>query len=158
MREHAADRMPISPYIRRLRERVGNELLVVPSATVLVWSAAGELLLVRDRDGGRWTTIGGAIEPDESPQQAARREALEEAGVEVELDGLRGVFGGPRFRHTYSNGDLASFVAVVFDAHVVSGRPRPDEVLEVGWFAPGSIGVPLSALTSVLLEAAGIEL
>jgi 8-oxo-dGTP pyrophosphatase MutT (NUDIX family) len=32
-----------------------------------------------------WSTIGGAIEPDEAPEQAAAREAVEEAGIEVRL-------------------------------------------------------------------------
>lgn len=150
--------MGISPYIRRLREHVGHERLLVPSVAVLVWDAREHLLLVRDGDGGLWTTVGGAIEPDESPQEAALREAREEVGIDVAIDALRGVFGGPRFTHTYSNGDVASFVAVVYDAHVVWGAPRPDgeEVLEASWFAPDAIAAPLTPFTRILLGAAGI--
>jgi 8-oxo-dGTP pyrophosphatase MutT (NUDIX family) len=70
----------ISPYLRRLREAVGRELVLVPSVAVLPRDKDGRLLLVRDAETGYWQTIGGAIEPDESPQEAAFREAREEAG------------------------------------------------------------------------------
>jgi dihydroneopterin triphosphate diphosphatase len=38
-----------------------------------------------DRDGGYWQTIAGGGEEGESPLEAARREALEEAGLPVSL-------------------------------------------------------------------------
>ena len=118
--------MGISPHVRRLRELVGNELLVLPSAAVLPRDEAGRVLLVRIIDTGNWATIGGAIEPDESPAEAALREAEEEAGVALRLGPLLGVVGGPDYRMTYPNGDQVCYVVTVFDATVVSGIPRPD--------------------------------
>ncbi len=146
--------MGISPYIRSLRERVGHDLLLLPSVAVLAWDDRGRLLLVREAQTGLWQTIGGAIEPDESPAQAAVREAAEEAGVVVELDGIRGVLGGPQFRMTYPNDDLVSYVPTIFDARVVNGEPRPDgeETIDVAWFAPDRLAdVALSAFTIALL-------
>jgi 8-oxo-dGTP pyrophosphatase MutT (NUDIX family) len=102
--------MGISPYVRRLRERVGHDLVLLPSVAVLPWDENDRLLLVREAETGLWQTIGGAVELDESPTEAAIREAAEEAGVEVELTGIRGVAGGPQFRMTYPNGDLVSYV------------------------------------------------
>ncbi|MGH2834102.1 MAG: NUDIX domain-containing protein, partial [Solirubrobacteraceae bacterium] len=67
--------MAISPYLRRLRESVGHDLLLVPSAAVLVWDLPQRLLLVRELQTDLWQTVGGALDPDESPQQAAVREA-----------------------------------------------------------------------------------
>ena len=69
------DRMAISPHVRRLRELVGHELLVLPSVAALPRDEAGRILLVRITDTHQWATIGGAVEPDESPERAAMREA-----------------------------------------------------------------------------------
>jgi 8-oxo-dGTP pyrophosphatase MutT (NUDIX family) len=60
------------------------------AARVVVLDAADRVLLVRftETQGGRtwWATPGGALEPGETHQQAARRELLEEAGLaKVEL-------------------------------------------------------------------------
>ena len=147
----------ISPYIKAMRERIGNDLLLVPTVAVLVRDDAGRLLLVRSADTGRWQTIGGTIEPDEDPADAAVREAKEEAGVDVALGRVLAVTGGPDFRITYPNGDVCSCVSVVYDAVVVGGTPVPDddEVTEVGWFAVDELdGLPLNELNRHLLRAA----
>ncbi len=151
--------MGISPYLRGLRESVGHALLLVPSVAVLVWDEHGRLLLVREADTGRWQTIGGAIDPDESPRAAALRETLEEAGVKVGLDRIRDVVGGPQFRLRYRNGDLVSYVPTVFDAHVLEGVPRADgeETLQVAWFTAQALGeAALTEFTHSLLDAVGV--
>ncbi len=146
--------MGISPYVRRLRERVGHDLVLLPSVAVLPWDEQGRLLLVREAETGLWQTIGGAVEPDESPVQAAIREAAEEAGVVVELAGIRGVAGGQQFRMTYPNGDLVSYVPTIFDARIIDGEPRADgeETINVAWFTAGQLAdLALSAFTIALL-------
>ena len=127
--------MGASPYILRIRERIGTDLLLLPAVSVLIWDQEDRLLLVRGSDTGTWQMVGGAVEPDESPADAARREATEETGVEVRLTGIRGVIGGPRFHHTYPNGDQVGFVSTMFDARIIAGQPRPadDETIEVAW-------------------------
>jgi 8-oxo-dGTP pyrophosphatase MutT (NUDIX family) len=149
----------ISPYLRRIRKMVGHELLVLPSVAVLPWDDRGRLLLVCEAQTGLWQTIGGAVEPDESPHDAALREAAEEAGVIVQLDGIRGVVGGPQFRLMYPNGDLVSYVPTIFDARVVDGTPRADgdETLDVDWFSAEQLGeTPLTEFTDALFEMAGV--
>lgn len=146
--------MGLSPYLRRLRERVGHDLVLLPSVAVLVWDKKGRLLLVREAETGLWQTIGGAVEPDESPADAAIRETAEEAGVVVELAGIRGVLGGPSFRMTYPNGDLASYVPTIFDAHVIDGEPHADgdETIDVAWFTASQLAdAALSGFTIALL-------
>ncbi len=49
----------------------------------------GKVLLHWHRKLQRWLPCGGHIEPGETPDEAARREVLEESGVEVELVGDR---------------------------------------------------------------------
>lgn len=129
--------MAISPYIAELRRRVGHDLLLLPTVAVLPQDGSGRVLLVEHIDSGRWGTIGGSVEPDESPRDAARREALEEAGVEVDLTGIIDVVGGPGYRTRYPNGDLTAYVSTVYGARVVGGEPRPDgeETSDVRWVA-----------------------
>ena len=151
--------MTISPYLRQLREHVGHALLLVPSAAVLVWDEQGRLLLVKATDSGGWQTIGGAVDPGESPEQAAIREAREEAGVEVQLLGIRAALGGREFEMTYPNGDQVAYVSTVFDARVAGGEPRADgeETSAVGWFDPADLDpLGITAFTRTLLDAVGV--
>lgn len=152
--------MGISPYIRRLRELVGHSLLVLPSAGVIPRNQDGQILLVRITDTDQWAVIGGGIEPDESPVQAALREAEEEAGVVLSLGPILGVFGGPEFRLTYPNGDQTAYVATIFDATVASGTPTPDgdETSEVAWWSPDELPLgEMSPFTRALLGAVGFR-
>lgn len=49
----------------------------------------GRVLVIHHRQLGKWLPLGGHIELDEDPEQAALREAREESGLEVELIGDR---------------------------------------------------------------------
>jgi 8-oxo-dGTP pyrophosphatase MutT (NUDIX family) len=147
----------MSPYTAAIRERIGRDLLLLPSVAVLPVDPVGRILLVKEKDFGRWATIGGAIEPDESPEDAALREAVEEAGVTVRLDRLLTVLGGPGYRITYPNGDQTAYVSIVFQATVVDGTAVPDgdETTEVGWFLPRQVSeVDLNGLNRRLLDVA----
>ena len=149
----------MSPFLTEIRAMVGNHLLVLPSVAVLPWDSQGRVLLVRQADSGQWATIGGAVEPDETSQSAAAREAAEEAGIGVELARVRAVLGGPGLRVRYPNGDQTSYVTTVFDARVVSGDPRPDgdEILDVAWFTPSRLAeADLHPVGKCVLQGAGI--
>jgi ADP-ribose pyrophosphatase YjhB (NUDIX family) len=128
--------MPISPYLAGLRARVGTDLLLVPAAGAAVFDDDGRLLLARHADDGGWATPGGMVEPGERPADAAVRELREETGIEAEVVGLVGAYGGPDYVVTYPNGDRTAYVVTVYACRPTGGGPRPDgvEVLEVGWF------------------------
>ena len=83
---------------------------------------------VEDANTGYWITVGGAVDPDEPPADAAVRECWEELGLLVEPTRLIGVFAGPHFRSNYANGDTVSYVATVFEVRKVRGEPKPDGV------------------------------
>lgn len=144
----------MSDYVRGLREKIGHDLLLGPSAAAFVRDGEGRILLVRG-GAGNWMLPGGAVDPGERPADAARREAFEEAGVVVEPLQIAGVFGGPEYRHTYPNGDEIAFVVTVFEARLVAGEPRPDgdETHAVGWFAPDELaGLRISASHRATLD------
>ncbi len=58
----------------------------------------GQVLLIHHRQLNQWLPLGGHIELDEDPEQAAVREAKEESGLEVELIGERPPTTGPGTR------------------------------------------------------------
>ena len=49
----------------------------------------GKILLIHHRQLDKWLPLGGHVELDEDPEQAALREAKEESGLDVELLGER---------------------------------------------------------------------
>lgn len=133
--------MPISEYLRTLRERIGTALVLMPAVAAMVFDEDGRVLLARHATGDLWGAPGGAIDPDEPPQDAVVREVWEELGIDVEPVRCLGTFGGPDFRVTYANGDVVSYVITAYECRVVGGTLRPDgdEVLEARWFRSDEI-------------------
>ncbi len=129
--------MPASDFVMGLRAKIGNDLLQVPTVSILIFDEDDRVLLVRHVEGNVWSTVGGMIEPLETPTDAAIREAFEETGLEVQLDRIVGVFGGEEYLTVYSNGDRMSWVSTVFEASIKGGDLRPDqeETLELRYFS-----------------------
>jgi 8-oxo-dGTP diphosphatase len=66
----------------------------IPYTICFIRQGDDVLMLLRDRppNAGLWNGIGGKISPGETPAECARREVLEEAGVDLGPEELR--FGG----------------------------------------------------------------
>jgi len=74
---------------------LGPASLTVPVVVCFVIERDRHVLLLRrsagkDEAPGQWETGSGRVEPGESPAEAARREAREETGLEVEVLGELG--------------------------------------------------------------------
>lgn len=149
-------------YIQDLRALVGNRPLVMVGATVLVLNERGELLMALRSDNNRWGVIGGALEPGESLEQTARREAREEAGLELGELELFGAFSGAGFFYEYPNGDQAHIVTVVYVCRHFSGNPHPadGEHHLLQWFSlqalPQEISPPVIPILQALVERSRI--
>jgi ADP-ribose pyrophosphatase YjhB (NUDIX family) len=92
----------------------------------------GRLLLVLRTDDRKWGLVAGWVDPNESPYETARREAREEVGLDIRVDGLADVIWRPA---SPQNGPHAA-VSVVFLCSVVGGTltPQPHEVIEARWW------------------------
>ncbi len=137
----------MSAYVRQLRQKVGNDLVLTPSVWGLVFDEQGRLLLQRRADSGRWAGPAGAIDPHEPPTHAMVREAWEETGLLVTPVRVVKVFGGAAFTHTFPGGDQIVNYGVVFECRIVGGQPLPDgiESTAVDFFALDAL--PLASMS-----------
>lgn len=80
---------------------------------------------------GSWVFPGGFVDRGEHPERAAIREAWEEAGIEVALRGLLGVYHDP---------PGSPVVLIVYRGEWRSGTPQArDESLAVGFYEPAEV-------------------
>lgn len=112
---------------------------------ILLSEDTEKILMVKNKGtkGSYYTLPGGAVEPGETLEEAARREAREETGLIVETNGLGGVSEG----FFEERGHHAVFF--YFHAEKKSGEigiSFPDEIEEVVWMdcaqAKEYIGIP----------------
>lgn len=147
----------VGSYTWDLRQHLGNRLLLLPGAQVLVIDEADRILFQRSRDTGRWGLPAGAAEPDSSFRTTAARELLEETGLQVDPDGLTpfASLSEPELHVVdYPNGDRVHCFALCFEARHWTGKltSGDDEVLETRFFNPGELPEPLHRPTRVVLE------
>lgn len=107
----------------------------------LVWvQNADKTLLIQEAQPfcrGQWSMPGGRREPGEAIEQAAIREAREEAGVDVRLSGL--VHIDQRLRDA---GGLPDRLRFVFRAEVIGGdlkHTADEHSLRAAWFTLAEI-------------------
>ena len=90
----------------------------------------GRVLLVHHRKLDKWLPLGGHIELDEDPEQAALREAREESGFEVELLGERPptteagtrALVAPRFLDIHRINETHEHIGLIYWARPKGGR------------------------------------
>jgi 8-oxo-dGTP diphosphatase len=93
------------------------------------------LLIRRDKEPsrGRWTFPGGAVELGEALQDAARREAWEETGLQVEVGEVATVIDN--VVRDEAGLTLYHYVIIDYLAHPIGGTLQPgSDVSDAGWF------------------------
>ena len=122
----------------RLARRWGVRA-VAPKYTVgaicLVERADGRILLVRQAYRERWGIPGGLLRRGEDPADGARREVLEEVGVDIELIGEPAVVVAPEPQR----------IDVIYRARPATpdgadaARSSTEEIIDVAWFDPEAL-------------------
>ncbi|RIH86167.1 Diadenosine hexaphosphate hydrolase [Calidithermus terrae] len=124
-------------YIADLRKLVGTRPLIVAGAGVVVLDSHDRVLLGHRTDNGFWGLPGGAMEPGESFEEAARREVFEETGLTVGELVLLTLYSGAELFYEYPHGDQIYNVGAIFLTREVSGEPKADadETRELRYFS-----------------------
>ena len=117
---------------------------------VVLLDDAGRVLLGRRSAGGNvgeWCIPCGYVEWGEDIRDAARREFLEETGIDVAIGDVCAV-------HSNFHNPNSLTVGVWFYGQIAGGEPRASDDLDlVDWFPPGAPPEPLAFPTDLLVLA-----
>ena len=145
-------------YVMEIRALIGKRPFIVIGTCLFVFRGA-QLLMERRSDNGLWGLPGGSMEPGETLEQCARRELLEETGIEAEELEFFHTFSGPELHHFYPNGDEAFIVTTAFVVRNFKGEPRAadEESFEMQFFdldaLPADLNPPTRAVLAKLLDS-----
>ncbi|WP_113930271.1 NUDIX hydrolase [Bacillus sp. P14.5] len=115
-------------YIEEIRALVGKVPLILTGSVVVISDEEGRILLQQRRHPeGAWGLPGGLMELGESTEETARREVLEETGLEVGNLELINVYSGKKYFIVAANGDQFYSVTAAYNTADVSGDLKVDE-------------------------------
>ncbi|MGF1531121.1 MAG: NUDIX domain-containing protein [Puniceicoccaceae bacterium] len=133
---------------------------VASAVAVLVLDGGGRgLFTVRQKDprAGYYDLPGGFVDPGESLEEAARREVLEEVGIELEALAYVG-----SFPNRYQYGGLVYATADAFFISTVSvaegHRADLEEIADLRWVNPREVDLDSVAFSSVRAFLEGLRI
>lgn len=122
-------------------------------AGLVIRRSDGAILLyrrVKTPEAGYWNIVGGKVDVMESSDEAARREAEEETGLDI---------GRLEFLCSAEEiiaADRQHWISQIYLTSDFSGEPRltePDKLSDFGWFTPDAPPQPLSVFAHRAFEA-----
>jgi 8-oxo-dGTP diphosphatase len=129
------------------RSKKGNHDMPSVGVFAAIFDDQRRILCVKMNYGPKsWTTPGGQLDENESPIEALKREALEEANCQIKPKRLVGVYCIP------SKDDLLLFI----EAELVEQcewQPN-DEISEIGFFAWADLPSPMDSLNLTRIQDA----
>ena len=144
-------------YISELRkiEGVGHRPLQMVGCGVFLFDEQDRVLLERRADDGTWCVPGGSMELGETPEEAARRECLEETGLLAKDLRFFNMQADEKRHFTYPNGDEVYALDINFVCRSYEGtlKRQEEEVLQLQFFGKSELPNDLSAFDKELIEA-----
>ena len=129
-------------YLGRLRQVVGNLLILMPGAGCVLERDDGTVLFQKRVDNGLWCLPSGYAEKGEDIVQAMKREVREETGLEVLDAGPCGFPSDPIYQTVrYPNGDVVQAFGMDFFSRSWRGKVRCDgeETSELDGLTPDDL-------------------
>lgn len=121
-------------YVQNLRKKVGHEPVILVGAVCLIVNEKNEILLQeRKFPYGKWGLPGGLMELEESTEDTARREVLEETGLKLQELELIHVLSGKDYFVTAENGDMFYSVTVAYESKNPLGELLIDPEESIGF-------------------------
>ena len=127
----------MSDYIKDLRDKTNHMPLLLPHSVVILFNERGEVLLEERSDDGYFDFPGGGIDLKETAEEAAKRELLEETGLEaLELEFFK-LYSGEITHYVYFNGDEIYGIDIVYCCHKYQGvlKPQESEVKSLNFYS-----------------------
>lgn len=133
----------------------GTPVVVQTGASIIVENSLGHILMQQRQDDGTWSYPGGRIEIDETVEEGARREVLEECGLQIGEMELLGVFSGEELNHVYPNGNEVCGIDIVFVSHDYTGELKSidGEAKQMGFYPIDALPRPISGMNAKQINA-----
>jgi len=126
----------LNDYFKSIRELIGKKEISTPGARIVILNSAEQVLLEERSDFKIWGLPGGTADPGEDIVGTAKREALEETGLNICNPIPFGFSSSPDLeRIKFPNGDRLHSFNLLFYTHDYSGELIiSGESLNLEWF------------------------
>lgn len=127
-------------YIPYIRKYLGHEKIIAVGLCCLIVNENNEILLEQRSDNKLYCLPGGALNFNETVIEGLKREVKEETSIDLDEVKLFMVLSGEKEEFLYPNGDLTSYVDLIFISYVDSrkiklDKKHDDESLSIQFYA-----------------------
>lgn len=130
-------------YCDAMREKIGNDPLIIVRPSVAILNQNGAILLYR-YIGGTWSIPGDILQLNESVEECLKRNILRDIGLTINKLTLFGVYSGKEFiNRVEESGEEYQTVAIGYLCTDYEGEIAPDQNqgIEAEFFALNELPV-----------------